>query len=399
MRVVTDGTLEGNMKLSAEQEFMKSLSKALEAGNTYRLFFPLGTTASGKKNIIAESDYGRNLDYDRLKVGYYSVEDMEKGADNRLHDTSIMQSYARMSRVLYDAEATYTAEKAKREAKEEAAALGTEVDEKTLAVTLDRIKLAYYGDNTVTPAIKPTKKRLIGSATVKTFTEAVVVKVDSNGVPDMNTVNVVSLELSKTKKEQINNIVNNKDYLIHDDILEIGYSYLGKDKQEAGRNATFQGISRDTSVMKCTELWPALEREIKSKLTYDKEVLYNRIPSLRKKVTKKEVISAFKTYISKQRILFAYVDYEDDNFKWAAKDFLEEGIGTESPKFTAEVQREVEAQKEEETKAGIVNESVSEDINITEEQLQQVKNATNLEELSEVDGIDELLGDNLEEID
>ena len=394
--------LRGCGNLLASQASMPRMSQVLKEGNTYRLFFPMYVAPDGVKDILTVSGWGRALDGEKLDNLYYipyeEGVDFEMGTTGRPQDLTPLVSYEKMGRVLYDADYEHEVSTERVLAKVNAEQMGEPLDEKTLSVALDKLHTMYYGDNTVTPKVNPSKQRLIGSLRPSIYTEVVVVRVDTTtGHPDMSTVTLASLTLNQKRITQLTAIFNDKNYRIHDDFFEVGYAYLGKDKASAGNAASFQGISNDTSFAKCSDVWNALAEQVKAKLAPNDEVMLDRVPDRRRKVTPKEVISATKKYVSGKRVLFTHVNVEAENFSWAAEAFAETGLGMDNTKFAEQVRAEVERLQKERDAKSSVSESV-EDSTISTEQTEQLQAAKTLDDLAKVDGLDDILGADLDDI-
>lgn len=330
MRVRVNGGLEGAVKEKNSTSKRRAFSQKMEVGNSYRLFFPLADDEKGDTTIIVASAWGRKLDSDILGKGCNFVKlspDFNK--DGNLHDNSGIAPYARIARVIFEAECAFEKDEAKDEAARTARALGKDIDTIALASKLKEIEQTYHGDPDAKPQrIYATKSPVIGRQTLEIATECLVVPLNVSGAPEWEKAEVCAFPFTSDKKiAQLRTIYQNSDYCAPDaEYLEVGWTYSGKDKKEAGSNAALTGISKDTSIAtKFPELWEANKYRLED-ISSDPDTMASKNWTLSAATPVKEVVERLKAYLLKKPILLPHIDLEADITKQAAKDILELGV-------------------------------------------------------------------------
>lgn len=384
MKVIA-GSLKGATAIKDAQGSCRNLSKLLNLGTRYRLFFPVTTDEHGANDILLAAVPGRKLDYEKLKRSFITLSDFEQSETGRIVDNSGLQPYARISRVLFEAECAMEKAKAKDEAIKIASQTGKEVDQVALAASLKEIELAYHGDRDAKPsAVYATKSPMISSVVVEVATEVYVVPLTSNGEPEFAKAFVAAFPISSRKQKQLVELVTNPDTCpIGTKFLEVSYNYTGTDKKQAGMDATLQGCSHETSLaVKYPELWAA-NKDGLDKLSTSAEAIASKNMSMSSTATTAEVVELFKKYVSKNSLTLVYIDLESDIAKSAAKDMVEFDIAVEAPTVQKKLIELVNSQTE--------DKEAEEELNAAE-----VTGAAKAKSLSELeaatDNVDKLTG-------
>lgn len=331
---VLAGNLKGATSVKDAQGSCRALSKLLVLGTKYRLFFPVvQDEVTKERDILLAAVPGRKLDYDKLKRSFITLEDFEQSETGRIVDKSGLSPYARIARVIFDAECKAEKAAAKKEAEDVAKATGMEIDSIALNQKLREIELAYNGDRDAKPSpVYATKNPMISSVVVEIATEVFVVPLTSGGDPEWGKSFVASFPISGRKSKQLTELVSNKDYCPEGaQYLEVSYNYAGTDKKTAGMDATLQGVAASLSLATThKESWEANKNAL-DRLSKSAEAIASKNMSMSSTVTAKEVVELFKKYTSKNPLILLHVDTNSDIVKKAAKDMVEFEIGTSIP--------------------------------------------------------------------
>lgn len=388
--------LKGSKKLQDAQQKLRNFSKQAEVNTSYRLFFPLIRNENGEIDIAVTTGLGRTLDWDKLGKSFVEVTEYNISESGQLTDLTILPNVSRMARIVHMAACEEEKVEAEKKAKETAEAMGTELNIATLQQTIKNIQIKYFGDEDAEPRILPKETAIVSGLKTPTYTEVLAVPLDAQGMPVFAKYFVASMELRGKKTTQLTTILNNKDYTPLDaEYLEVGYDYMGKDKQTAGMNAAFNGIASTLTLeMKYPEIWAANKDKLLL-LSKDAETMMAKNMTFSTACTPEEVVAKFNKYVSTKPLTFLYVDYDSDEVKRSAKDLL----GLDAVKSAKKIQEKlieiVEAQNEEiETKTG--NEENGDTIAAEAE---IVKEAETLRELEKVaDNLDSLMGVDIDNI-
>lgn len=334
----TGGGLRGGIKVKESQGSCQSLSKVVTLGGKYRLFFPI-FERDGIVDVVAATMAGRKLDRDILKKSFVPITNFEQSATGRIIDKTGLDSYARIAHVIHKSNEKAEKEAAEREAKVDADKLGVAVDQAALKQKLHEIEVAYEGDNSNKDnPIYATKNPIVGSLVTEIATECLVVPMQ-NEAPQWDKAQVASVSVSTTKQTQLMALLEDDNYArVHPDFLEVSYVYAGKSKAEAGRAATFQGISADLSLKtKYADLWEKQGVQALKRVSRTEEAVASKNYNMSSAVTPEEVMTSFKSYCAKTPAIFANMDWEADETKRAAKDMIDKNVVPEQ--YTAVRQR------------------------------------------------------------
>lgn len=338
----TGGGLRGGLKVKESQGSCQSLSKVVVLGGKYRLFFPIFHTGN-VVDVVTATMAGRKLDREILKKSFVPITNFEQSATGKINDKTGLDSYARIARVIHKSNEKAEKEAAEREAAIDAEKLGVPVDQAALKLKLKEIETKYNGDNSdKNNPVYATKNPIIGSMVIEIATECLVVPLGQGDVPQWDKSQVASVALSTTKSEQLLALLDDANYAnVHDDFLEVSYVYSGKDKASAGRAASFQGIAASLSLKAiATDSWEKEGLAALKRVSRDADAIASKNFNMSSSVTPEEIMTSFKNYCSKTPAIFANMDYEADETKWAAKDMLERGV---VPEQYAAVREKLEA--------------------------------------------------------
>ena len=329
MKVLAGG-LRSSLAVKSAQSSLQNFNKAMTLGTDYRLFMrPIWYGEGEAPDLLAASVLGRRLDGKKLDKKYFVViNDYEQEESGKTIDMTGLQNYASIARVMHQAECATEQEHAKREATEEARKLGREVDPVSLSLKLKEIHDTYFGDPDAKPQrIYATVDPMIGGKTIIMATEVGVLPLLPNGEPDWGKFTVTTFELSGKRAKKILEVMADAKYLAPgSEFVEFGWSWKGKDNNEAGAAATFQGISNDTSIK---TLFPALWETNKSKLdsiAKTPEVIAAHNRTMSSTITPEEVVESFKKYLIKNPLILTNIDFQAADTKRVAKDIIDFGI-------------------------------------------------------------------------
>ena len=322
------GSVRGTKKVRDNQTTLQGLSKVVTLGGKYRIFF--NTFPNGDVlDILAAVSPGRKCQREKLGFGFIPIRDYEVTEAGKVLDKTGLDSYARMSRVLHKSAELLEKANAQAEAEKSANSLGTEVDREALTKRLNEIDLKYNGDNTNPKnPIYATEQPMIGPVVIESATECLVVPLTPEGKPKWRDAKCASLVLSNTKITQLETLLDDPNFARKEDgYLEVGYTYVGTDKKEAGKNAAFQGIAESMS-LKVTDPdgWQTEGLAALATMSKTEASIAARNYNMSASVSPDQIISAVKSYCSKHPGLFASINMEDEATKWAAKDFVKSGL-------------------------------------------------------------------------
>lgn len=345
-------TLSGGMKLQKQQGYDKSLSQALTLGTDNRLFFKLIKNDEGGYEIPAASIAGRNLNWDKLKLGFL-VEDgdmIELTDGGKLIDKTGLSAWVNIAYLLRDAACVDEKESAEDKAKRDADKIGVPIDQVELSKTLEGIELRYHGGEAADGTrISPKENLLISPLRVYTYIQCLLVPMDKNGAPDWKNAQSCSLDVKNKKAQQLFDLLSKPQYVNADDmVLEVGYSYKGEDKQKAGQAASFQGISTDTSIKTLyPDDWNKYGVKKLEDLFTDAEMIKAKNGNANSRTTVADVISAIRKYCATNLGVMACINFEKDEAKKAANDLVEFGLLDSVPKIKQMAMSVVETSSEE----------------------------------------------------
>ena len=362
MASITACSLRAGKKVKDKQGSDQHLSKVVELNGKYRLF---GRTVviddDGTMDAAAATVPGRSLNLDICGATFIAYDDTMYEMDDTgsITDKTGLDSWARISRVLHQAQCLREKKNAEAEVERSAQETGAPVDQVKLSRTLDGIDLKYNGgkapDGTrINASVNPA----ISGIQQKMTTQLLVVKLLPDGKPDWEHAQYAVLEMSNQRVTELISILDNKDY--YDgvkDYFEVGYDYIGTDKTAAGRAAKFQGIAASLSLEhQFPESWNTGKKLVdglaKGRTVRETaEIIRSRNRNLKSTVSPAEVIISIKKYCANNVAIFGSINYEDETTERAAKDFLSNGLLDSLPvvkaKFEALV-AEKDKDKEEE---------------------------------------------------
>ncbi len=383
--VKLSGGLAAASKIEAQRRGIDPLSKNLSTGTKYRMFIKkLGTDDIALGNTI-----GRDLDRDAFGSSFlnYGDGEIDIREDGSYADVTSVTSLCRIANVLYKAQAKAEKDRAERNIRADAERLGEPVNESELKEAMDKIDLEYFGGKRGDQNIPPKKRPVISGMRTPHIMEMFVVPLTVEGAPEWEKGFHANLNVRSNKVAQLKSILSNRDY--NDpasEYLEVGYDYIGKDKQEAGRNASFYGIADSLKLEhKFPESWAKFSSEL-SVLTSDVDVILSRSQQSRFSCSVNEVVLKFKAWAQSQRSCLIDIDWDADETKRAAKDMLTLDVVKKTPAVLDRLNKIVEATSES-TEA----ETAAEDSKEIKE-AQDLAGAKTLQELSEMKGIDEHAG-------
>ncbi len=381
MASIQANSLRRGARVKAQQGSDENLSKVVELNGKYRLFFR-SLEDDGFVDIAAAMVPGRSCDYKVCNAVFIPFREgmFERDDYGRVTDTTELAAWSRIARVLHDAECTRKKRATEREAEETATNLGQPVDSVALSKALEAIELDYKGGEAANgDRIYPKLSPFISNVQQKFTTQVLVVPLLTTGDPDFAKAKYASMEISNAKLKQLNSILDDDNYNNRgSNYIEVGYDYIGSSKQEAGRDAKFNGVAKDLSLeTRFPAEWTSKGQALVDGMCNgdDAEAIANmmasRNSSLRSTKSVTDIVSSIKKWCGANSAVFASIDFEADASKYAARDFINTGVvktyDTILSKFEALASQDAEEKKEEDSEtqaelnaaAGVVEESVA----------------------------------------
>ena len=351
-------SLAQGLNLKDKQKDNQALSKVLELNGKYRIFCRV-TEDNGVNTPIVAMVPGRSLDAKALGRVFIPIEGDLISVDEygKFKDMSGLDAWARMARVLFDAQCIREKKAVEAEAKRAAEDLGQEINSADLSKSLEKIELEYHGGKAADGTnILPKKRPIISGLQLKMTNQLLVVKLDAKGAPDVANINYAFLEISDSRAKKLLSFCNDVNYYDPTTgVLEFGLDYSGKDKQEAGRN-DYTPIAHSLSLKtQYPEVWekdilPKVEGLVKGNSPLETaRLMRSKNRSVSTSVSPSEVITAFKKWASTNTAVYGSIDWESEDVKRSAKDFLDNGLLEAAPKVKEKMLALAESMKKDVT--------------------------------------------------
>lgn len=361
---VIGSTLAQGQNIRSKQGFDRKLSKTVVLNSTNRIFF---YKDAANKSVVSATVAGRDLDFEVFGSSFFCPNDDQlvyDEATQQWKDISGLDDWARIAKVLHAAKAADAKYHVESKAREDANRVGKDVDQVALTSELDKIQVNYFGgkDQQGKP-IYPKVKPMVSNLVFKSTTQVLVVPLKESGAPDFDEASTAYLEMSGTKARQLSNLMKNAAYNNPDlPYIEIGFDYTGTTPEEAGRAATFQGISEDTSLKKnypdvWNERWEGAWGLMVNGNSDEEtaELMAHRNIGLCSTTTARDVEACIRKFCASSDGVMASIDMESDDTKKAANLFIKYGLVNEVPKIKASLE-ELVAELEVEKAANIAEE-------------------------------------------
>lgn len=345
MASITACGLRAGKKAKDKQGSDRHLSKVVELNGKYRLFFrqlpvvddETGEIIPDEKDLATALVPGRSFDYDICNTSFYALseEQFRTNEFGDVEDLTGLAPWARIARILFEAQCVREKKNAESEAERTARDLNQPVDQVSLSKRLDEIEVQYHGGKDANGTrINPSKRPAISGIQNKMTTHLGVVKLLPNGAPDFKNAKYAVFEISNSRMDELIALCSNSAFInVNKDYIEVGYDYVGADKQAAGRAAKFQGI---VDSMSLESTFPAeWEQEGKrfvagiangANIKEVADIIISRNRNLKSGKTPNDIIMSFKQWCAKNAAVFASIDFDDETTKRAAADFLESHI-------------------------------------------------------------------------
>lgn len=354
MASITACGLRAGKKAKDKQGSDKHLSKVVELNGKYRLFFrqlPIvdeetGEVITDEKDLATALVPGRSFDYEICGTSFLALskDQFTTNSFGEIVDNTGLAPWARIARILFEAQCVREKKNAESEAERTAQELKQPLDQLALAKKLEGIELQYHGGKAADGTrINPKKSPAISGIQQKMTTHLAVVKLLPTGAPDWKNAQYAVLEISNQRMEELIALVSNANFVnMNKDYIEVGYDYIGADKQAAGKAAKFQGIVETMSLERCfpTEWEQEGKRFVQgiangTNIEEVADIIISRNRNLKGGKTPNDIITAFKQWCAKNAAVFASIDFENETTQRAAADFLESHIVDSVPMIKA----------------------------------------------------------------
>lgn len=376
MATWNNGSLRAGQKIRASQGGDTPLSKVVELNGNYRLFFPTFWNEYDIMNDegivvdhVKEADIraavvpGRTGDYEVVGTSFIPYTDSMYVIDpitEKFNDTTPLEDWSRIARVLFEAQCARAKKNAEAEAERSAKELGRPVDTMSLSKTLEGIELDYHGGRAANgdPIMPKNNPALSSNIVFKISTRVLVVRMNADDTPDWKNARYAVFEVSKARTDELTKLLSNPKHF-RGEYLECAYSYTGADKKVAGKNAKLgYVVASDSLEQLFPDEWKTVGKEMVSKIvqgTPDEQVAFlrSRNKAFRGGHTPADIISTYKKWCSTNQAVFGSIDFTDDSVSRNAHLFLENHLVDTMPTQLAEFQR---LQAENDAKKGVTHE-------------------------------------------
>lgn len=368
MASIMANSLRAGKKAKDSQGYDTPLSKALDLNGDYRIFMRKFYNEAEECDDIATAIVpGRSLDLKICGSTFipYKPNMFELDDAGHYHDLTVLDSWARIARVLFDASCAREKKLVELEAEAAAKDLGVAVNRDKLDRQINLIEQKYYGgrheDGT---KANPTESPAISGLQLKMATQLLLIKMNPDGSPDFKNARLCTYEFSREKLDEVIAALDDPNCCIPEaDYIELGYSYKGADKKEAGHKAHFKSIAKEVSLAaKFPKEWEAegkkqVDRIAKGKSMDDAAaIMRSRNRNMCSTTSASDIVSAMRKWCANNSAIFASIDVTKDSTKWAANDFLDSAMLDAVPaikekfeKLAAELEAERAGDEEEAT--------------------------------------------------
>lgn len=334
MASLTANSLRSGKRAKDAQGSDPHLSKVVELNGKYRLFFRPWVLEDGIVDVAAAMVPGRTCDLDICGTTFipYTKDMYSEDESHQIDDKTGLKAWARIAKVIHDAQCIREKKNAEAEAQRTAQELGQPLDQVSLSRNLEGIEIKYHGGKAADGTnIAPKERPAISGMQQKLSTQLLVVKLLPTGMPDWKNAKYAVLELSNQRINELIAILDDPNYCNpNSSYIEVGYDYIGADKQAAGRAAKYQGIvaSMGLATVDPTGWASAGEKlvaGIANGTTLDEvaEIMRSRNRNLKGGKGPNDIITSMKTWLAKNAAIYGSIDFEAENVEWAAKDFLD----------------------------------------------------------------------------
>ena len=334
MASLTANSLRSGKRAKDAQGSDPHLSKVVELNGKYRLFFRPWVLEDGIVDVAAAMVPGRTCDLDICGTTFipYTKDMYTEDESHQIDDKTGLKAWARIAKVIHDAQCIREKKNAEAEAQRTAQELGQPLDQVSLSRNLEGIEIKYHGGKAADGTnLAPKERPAISGMQQKLSTQLLVVKLLPTGMPDWKNAKYAVLELSNQRINELIAILDDPNYCNpNSSYIEVGYDYIGADKQAAGRAAKYQGIvaSMGLATVDPTGWASAGEKlvaGIANGTTLDEvaEIMRSRNRNLKGGKGPNDIITSMKTWLAKNAAIYGSIDFEAENVEWAAKDFLD----------------------------------------------------------------------------
>lgn len=346
-------TLKAGKKVVDNMGTDPMFNKCRDLGGIYRIQFRQVPDGEGGVDLVAATVPGRVLNYDLCGSGFLALKpDMYELTDaGDIIDKTGLASWARISTVIHRARAAREKKNIAAEAERSAAELGKAVDAVSLNKNIEGIELRYFGGEAADGTkIYPKESPAISGVKYKMTTRALVIKLNPDSSPDYKNAKYATIELSDQKKNELIGILADpKNVDLTKDYLEVSYSFVGKDKDEAGRAAKFSAVNPTLYLeheypTEWQKTGKAMMENIATGNDVDAmaEMMMGKNRSLRFAKGPKDIVANLKVWLAKNEAVFGSIKMDDEATGWAAKDIIDEGLVDSVPLIKSQLQELVD---------------------------------------------------------
>ena len=335
------GLREG-VKMKNTATFLQRLSKAATPGGQYRLFFPKIKNADGTEDVIAAAATGRALDFKIFGSAFmtYKNEWWESGDAGIKKDLINLDSYARIARIIFEAQCEREKEDAKAEAENIAQQNGGEVDSVALIRKLDKIDEKYHGREggegvqrtfgTVSPSIRGLATQII--------VELLMVPMDStSNTPQWDKAEYVYKEFSKKVMNTIISLLDNpafndpsKPY------LEVAFTYgtANQTAKQAGQDANYNGVTSALGLETMfPESWASTGKDKVANIIDGKRepdeagpIILAHSGYIQGRLTPQDIDAKLRQWVASNLVVLTHINMADPSTVKGAKDLVDSGL-------------------------------------------------------------------------
>ena len=339
---VTGVGLREGVKMKQTSSYLKRLSKAATPGGQYRLFFTKIKGEDGVEDIMAAAATGRSLDFNIFGSSFmtYANDWWEGDAAGGKKDLMGLDSYARIARIIFEAQCEQEKARAQEEADQMATQNGGQRDEIALLRKLDKIDEKYHGREggegvqrtygTVSPAIRGLATQII--------VELLMVPMDSTtNTPQWEKAEYVYKEFSKKIMNTFIQLLDNPAYNDPSKpYLEVSFTYgaPNQNAKQAGQDSSYNGVSSNLGLETMfADSWNSIGKAKVDGIAGGKKTLEEAGPIIlahsgytQGRMTPQDVDAKLRQWVASNLVILTHINMGDPNTQRGAADLIKSGL-------------------------------------------------------------------------